>query len=103
MSIVDFLGKRVPFGGGGYFRLYPVALTRHFIRKINKLGYPCMFYIHPYEAGPVIPTIPGLSAYRKFRHYHNCRNGAKRLRKLIQGINFAPAIEVLRAEGRFGE
>ena len=103
MSIMHCCGKRIPFGGGGYFRLYPLAVTRHLIRKTNKLGYPCMFYIHPYEAGPVIPKIPGLSAYRRFRHYHNCGNGAQRLRKLIRAIDFAPAIEVLRAEGTLTE
>ena len=103
MSIMHCCGKRIPFGGGGYFRLYPLAVTRHLISKTNKLGYPCMFYIHPYEAGPVIPKIPGLSAYRRFRHYHNCGNGAQRLRKLIRAIDFAPAIEVLRAEGTLTE
>ena len=96
MSIMNLCGKRIPFGGGGYFRLYPVALTRHLIKKSNKAGYPCMFYIHPYEAGPVIPQIPGLTAYRRFRHYHNCTNGSPRLSKLIRAVKFGPAIEVLR-------
>ena len=99
MSTADILGKRVPFGGGGYFRLYPIFLTRHLIRKTNKLGYPVMFYIHPYEAGPIIPKIGGLTAYRRFRHYHNCHKGQQRLRKLLKAAPCTATIEVLRMRG----
>jgi hypothetical protein len=54
-----------------------------------------MFYIHPYELGPVIPKIPGLSAYRRFRHYYNCKNGKSRLKKLLSSFKFTTAIQVL--------
>ena len=60
MSTAKFLGKRIPFGGGGYFRLYPLWLTKMFINAVNKRGQPFMFYIHPYEIGPVIPKISEL-------------------------------------------
>lgn len=105
LSTTELLGKRIPFGGGGYFRLYPLLLTRIFLSKLNKQGQPAMFYIHPYEAGPIIPQIPGLSAYRKFRHYYNCKNGQARLRKLLKAFKFGPAIEVLKGynEYEFGQ
>lgn len=96
LPTIELLGKRVPFGGGGYFRLYPLLLTKIFLSKLNKQGQPAMFYIHPYEVGPIIPRISGLSAYRKFRHYYHCRNGDKRLKKILQAFTFSPAIEVLR-------
>lgn len=96
LSIKEFMGKRLPFGGGGYFRLYPISLTSMLIQSQNKKGNPCMFYIHPYEVGTEIPVIPGLSAYRKFRHYYNCRNGKTRVRKLLKKFRFAPAIEILK-------
>jgi polysaccharide deacetylase family protein (PEP-CTERM system associated) len=99
MATAELLGKRIPFGGGGYFRLYPLLLTKIFLSKLNKQGHPAMFYIHPYEAGPVIPQIPGLSAYRKFRHYYHCRKGHVRLRKLLKASNFASIIEVLKQNG----
>jgi polysaccharide deacetylase family protein (PEP-CTERM system associated) len=96
LSIIELLGRRIPFGGGGYFRLYPLLLTRIFVSKLNKRGHPAMFYIHPYEAGPVIPLVPGLSPYRKFRHYYNCKNGTRRLKHMLQSFKFGPAIEVLK-------
>jgi len=101
MSTSTVFGKRVPFGGGGYFRLYPLFLTKYLIKKMNKLGLPCMFYIHPYEVGPVIPRIKELSAYRSFRHYYNCSTGYLRLQKILKAFKFAPTIEVLRGYDEF--
>jgi len=95
LSIVELLGKRIPFGGGGYFRLYPLWLTKHFLSKLNRQGRPAMFYIHPYEAGPAIPKISPMSHYRRFRHYYHCTNGQVRMRKLLRKFKFGPAIKVL--------
>lgn len=96
MSTTEIFGKRIPFGGGGYFRLYPLWLTRIFLSKLNRQGYPAMFYIHPYEAGPEIPKISPMSYYRRFRHYYHCRGGQVRLRKLLKAFKFCPAVEVLK-------
>ncbi len=95
MSTIELFGRRFPFGGGGYFRLYPLWLTKIFLSKLNEQGHPAMFYIHPYEVGPVLPKIRELSAYRKFRHYYHCKNGQIRLKKLLQTFKFCPAIDVL--------
>jgi len=96
LSTIELCGVRLPFGGGGYFRLYPLWLTKYFMNTLNKRGVNCMAYIHPYEVGPVIPRIPGLSAHRKFRHYYHCKKGGRRIEKLLQAFKFAPAIDVLR-------
>jgi len=93
----ECFGRRIPFGGGGYFRLYPLLLTKFFIKKINKAGHPCMLYLHPYEVGPVIPHIPGIPAMRRFRHYYNCKNGYRRLRNLLEHNTFSTAIDILTA------
>lgn len=103
LSTTQVLGRRFPFGGGGYFRLYPLSITKLFLSKLNRQGSPAMFYIHPYEAGPVIPRISGLSAYRKFRHYYNCRNGTGRLKSMLKAFKFCPAIDVLKDKGLFKE
>jgi polysaccharide deacetylase family protein (PEP-CTERM system associated) len=96
MATIELLGKRIPFGGGGYFRLYPLLLTKIFLSRLNKQGNPAVFYIHPYEVGPVIPRISPMSYYRRFRHYYHCGKGQVRLRKLLKGFKFGPVIEVLR-------
>lgn len=95
MATIELLGKHIPFGGGGYFRIYPLWLTRFFFSKLNKQGYSNMFYIHPYEVGPCIPIISELSRYRKFRHYYNCGSGKARLGKLLKTFRFRSAIEIL--------
>jgi polysaccharide deacetylase family protein (PEP-CTERM system associated) len=99
LSTIGLLGKRLPFGGGGYFRLYPLWLTKIFLSKLNKQGHPAIFYIHPYEVGPVIPKISPMSYHRKFRHYYHCRNGQVRLRKILKAFKFGPAVEVLKDKG----
>ncbi|MHC4602616.1 MAG: DUF3473 domain-containing protein [Planctomycetota bacterium] len=103
LSTTQILGRRIPFGGGGYFRLYPLWITKLFLSKLNKQGNPAMFYIHPYEAGPVIPRISELSAYRKFRHYYNCKNGTRRLKNILKNFPFSPAIHVLKDKGLLKE
>jgi len=99
LATLSLLKTRFPFGGGGYLRLYPLTVTSHFIETRNRSGSPCMLYIHPYEVGPIIPEIKGLSAYRRFRHYYNCSGGGVRLKKLLRGFTFAPAVEILAQRG----
>jgi polysaccharide deacetylase family protein (PEP-CTERM system associated) len=99
LSVVKVFRRSFPFGGGGYFRLYPLILTKYLTSQVNELGHPCMLYIHPYEAGPVIPNIDGLPFYRKFRHYYHCKNGHERLRKILKVFTYCPAVEILKERG----
>jgi polysaccharide deacetylase family protein (PEP-CTERM system associated) len=99
LSTFQIFGVRLPFGGGGYFRIYPLLATRQCIRAMNRRGAPCMFYIHPYEIGPIIPDIRTISPYRRFRHYYNCSSGAARLRRVVQVFRFDSAISILKDTG----
>lgn len=103
LATATILGRRIPFGGGGYFRLYPLAVTSYLMRQWNGEGNPCMFYIHPYEIGPVIPTIWEMSRYRRFRHYWHCANGAARFRELLRHFRFTTAVNVLQSGGWLGD
>jgi polysaccharide deacetylase family protein (PEP-CTERM system associated) len=49
VSKMSFFGYEFPFGGGGYLRLFPYALTKWAIRRLNKQGKSAVCYIHPYE------------------------------------------------------
>jgi polysaccharide deacetylase family protein (PEP-CTERM system associated) len=99
LSSVALGRRRLPFGGGGYFRLYPLPLTHLLVRLTNRAGRPFMLYIHPYEVGPEIPRIAGLPRLRRFRHYYNTRNGAARLGDLLGSYRFAPVRDVLEENG----
>ena len=38
MSVARVFNRQIPFGGGGYLRLYPLWLTKHFFRRLNRDG-----------------------------------------------------------------
>ncbi len=77
-------GRNVNFGGGGWFRLFPYALTRAVFRRVNrKEGRPCIFYFHPWEIDPGQPRVEGVGPRTRFRHYLNLGRTEKRLRRLL--------------------
>jgi polysaccharide deacetylase family protein (PEP-CTERM system associated) len=43
------LGRRLPVGGGGYFRLWPYPVIRYALRQMEREKRPGVIYIHPYE------------------------------------------------------
>jgi polysaccharide deacetylase family protein (PEP-CTERM system associated) len=90
------LGRTIPFGGGGYLRLYPLWLTRRLIRSYEQQKQPCMIYIHPYELGPSIPRFEEISFLRKFRHYYNVRGGGRRFEQAMTGFRFSTAQSLIR-------
>jgi hypothetical protein len=92
-------GMNIPIGGGGYFRLYPVSWTQRCLRRRSRQGLPTAFYIHPYEIGPSAPRLPGLTPWRRFRHYIRLGEGGRRLTVLLRSLTFAPMAEVLAAAG----
>lgn len=97
LATVTLAGWRMPFGGGGWFRFYPISLTRALVRLTNRRGDPCMLYVHPYEVGPELSRFP-MSWIRCIRHYYNC-NRPDRLRAVVREFRFEPAIDILRQRG----
>ena len=93
------LGRRNwPCAGGGFFRLYPYALTRWCLRRINEAeGLPCNFYLHPWEIDPDQPRVPGLSPRTRVRHYLNLSRTLPRLRRLLQDFDWGRMDEVYAA------
>ena len=86
------LGWPLPVGGGGYFRLYPYALTRRGLAAINAAGRPFAVYLHPWEFDPEQPRFaPG--RLRAFRHYVNLHRTAPRLEQLLRDFRFGPVSE----------
>jgi len=56
---VKFFGKKIPIGGGGFFRLYPFFFYKALVSKYLKTHQNFVFFIHPYEIN-----------YRKFPGVH---------------------------------
>ena len=91
MGVAEVFGRRIPCSGGGYFRLYPYALTRSLMRHVNRQGRPVMFYLHPWEADPTQPRVSGLPRSKRFRHYNNLDKTAERLERLLSEFTFTSA------------
>lgn len=85
VTTVRFLGRNLPCGGGGYFRLLPYRLSKWAIRRVNdKDGQAALFYFHPWELDPDQPRQRGVSARTRFRHYLNLERMEWRLKRLLR-------------------
>jgi polysaccharide deacetylase family protein (PEP-CTERM system associated) len=84
ISTVRFLGRNLPCGGGGYFRLLPYRLSQAAIGRINGAERrPAVFYIHPWEVDPDQPRARGAPLKSRLRHYMNLSRTAGRLQRLL--------------------
>ena len=92
------LGKwNFPVSGGGYFRLYPYALSRFCLKKVNR-SRPFVFYIHPWELDPEQPVLPFGSRMTQFRHRVGLRKNALKLERLLRDFTFGKLSEVIENE-----
>lgn len=94
-STLKMLGKNIPFGGGGYFRLYPYWITNLGIRRINQEGYPAMVYLHPWELDPYCPRVAQADGRTRFRQYINLRKTEPRLVRLLKDFQWGPVRDYL--------
>jgi polysaccharide deacetylase family protein (PEP-CTERM system associated) len=89
ITTVRVLGRNIPCGGGGYFRLLPYAVSRAAMQRVNVSdGKPCVFYFHPWEVDPGQPRQTGISLRTRFRHYVNLGRMESRLRRLLQDFSW---------------
>jgi polysaccharide deacetylase family protein (PEP-CTERM system associated) len=98
LSTAKILNYKLPVAGGGYFRLYPYALTKAGLSQINRRQQPFIFYLHPWEIDPDQPRVE-TSRFSRFRHYNNLDKCEPRLRSLLSDFNFGTASEVLNSLG----
>jgi hypothetical protein len=85
---------RIPFGGGGYLRFYPLFLTRALFRNLEKKGKSAVLYIHPWELDTEHPRVQA-PLFRRMRHYSGIRKMEKKLVTLLQLLKFDTVSRVL--------
>lgn len=83
------LGSLVlPFGGGGYLRLFPAGVTRWAITRLNnRERIPAVVYVHPWEIDPEQPRVAA-PLQSRFRHYVGLRTTLPKLRDLMSRFRF---------------
>jgi polysaccharide deacetylase family protein (PEP-CTERM system associated) len=88
------LGQNIPAAGGGYFRLYPLRLTKAIIRRINEIEKKtAVIYVHPWEIDVDQPRLQG-GLLSKFRHYVNLRTTEPKLGGCMKEFKFKPISEI---------
>jgi polysaccharide deacetylase family protein (PEP-CTERM system associated) len=75
LSALSLGGIRIPFAGGGYFRLMPLKMISNMIKKLNNQNIPVVTYFHPYEFDP-----QRLNSFDQFETYS--------LKKTMQGLRY---------------
>ena len=99
IGTIRLLGVNLPIGGGGYFRLLPVALFRYSIQQVNLTEkQPVMFYFHPWELDPDHPRPP-MPWHHRFRHYVGLRREEAKLARLFQQVRFSSVQDIFFSAG----
>lgn len=89
------LGVNLPIGGGGYFRLLPLALTRAGIKRVNtQEKRPILFYFHPWELDPDQPRR-AMPWRHRIRHYVGLEREEAKLSRLLCEFEFTTVGNVL--------
>ena len=94
-STARLLGRNIPVSGGGYFRLFPLSLSKHFINKHQRNeSYPYVFYFHPWELDPDQPRFKDAPLKARFRHYLNLDKFERRLSDLLRTYQWGRMDEI---------
>ncbi|MEJ2345802.1 MAG: DUF3473 domain-containing protein [Gammaproteobacteria bacterium] len=89
ITTVEFMSRTLPSGGGGYFRLFPYALSRWLIQRVNgRERQSAIFYFHPWELDPEQPRQKGLPLRTRVRHYLNLGRMEGRLQRLLRDFSW---------------
>ena len=83
ITTLSWRGRRIPAGGGGFFRLFPLALTRANVARMAAEGIPPNFYLHPWEIDPAQPRVKAAPLRSRLRHYVGLHRCEAKLRRLV--------------------
>lgn len=85
ISCREIWGKQIIYQGGGYFRLFPYTLIKHWAKEDNNY---LLSYIHPRDLDAGQPMVPGLPAPRKLKSYVGLKGAENKLRKFLSDFQF---------------
>jgi polysaccharide deacetylase family protein (PEP-CTERM system associated) len=84
INIHCLFGKNIVFSGGGFFRLFPYLLIKHWANQAPYL----MTYFHPQDFDPGIPMIKTLPLMRKFKSYVGLKHAFGKFQQLLDDFDF---------------
>ena len=80
--------RRLPAGGGGFFRLLPLGWFTRAHRQAVSEGLTPNFYLHPWEIDPAQPRIKTAPIKSRFRHYTGLSRCEAKLKRLLHGATW---------------
>jgi len=96
MSVLEWMGMRIPISGGFYLRLTPLPLLRWGLKKISRC-HPFFLYLHPWEGHLRTPHLKLPLADRIITYY--CMKGVlKKLEALFMEFEFTRMDRILGLE-----
>jgi polysaccharide deacetylase family protein (PEP-CTERM system associated) len=84
ISYASIFGQPVIYSGGGYFRLLPYPVIKHWAKQASYL----MTYFHPRDFDAEQPVIADLPLSRKFKSYVGLVGAYRKLQKLLGDFEF---------------
>ena len=84
INTMRIFGKDIIFSGGGYFRLFPYVLIRHWMKQSNYV----MTYFHTRDFDPHQPMLPQLPFHRKLKSYVGLKSAFQKFEQLITDFKF---------------
>jgi polysaccharide deacetylase family protein (PEP-CTERM system associated) len=99
--VMTLFGRRIPFAGGGYLRLFPSRLLAAGFEENHAANRACVTYIHPRETNVAQPRLPRPPLWRtreriKYQKYYvNIHTTAAKLRFLLKTFRFGPVRDLL--------
>ena len=97
MSVMDFMGKRLPFSGGGYVRILPWWLINKGFQQLEARRRPAVVYLHPRDFAPDCPRVP-MPPHRKFKCYVGLGSTRQKLLNMLERYRFATCASVMGIE-----
>lgn len=85
ISIKKWGNHNLIYTGGGYFRIYPYPLIRHWAKRQSDY---LLSYIHPRDLDAGQPMIKELPLSRKFKSYVGLKGAEHKLRKMLTDFRF---------------
>lgn len=101
VSSLRIAGRDIPWGGGGWFRLFPYPLFCAGVDRILAKGQPYVFYIHPWEIDAAQPRVQCSNRVNGWRHYMNLSRCEARWSKLLSSRTWCAIEDLLEPVSGF--
>ena len=100
--VMTVLGRRIPFAGGGYLRLFPSQMLAAGFLENHAANRACVTYIHPRETNVAQPRLPRPPLWRvseriKYQKYYiNMSTTVPKIAFLLKRFRFCPVRDLVR-------